>query len=169
MNRARFAVVAMLAGVSFASAPGSRLLAQKAPEFKSVLAGKKVEPPFKGQAEVEFTQPVTKKNGNNVVTTFKVKNLAAAPLARLKVTETWFDKANNIVGAGETTLEKALPPGAVETITIQTPWSASMNGNGYNFSHGNGSVKPRKVKSLDEPAAKASAAKAPAAKAAKKK
>jgi hypothetical protein len=157
MDRARFAVVATLVGASFASAPGSRLLAQaqKAPEFKSVLAGRKVEPPFKGQAEVEYTQPVTKKNGSNVVTTLKVKNLASAPLARLKVTETWFDKANNIVGAGETTLEKPLAPGAVETITIQTPWSANLVGNGYNFTHGNGTVKPRKVKSLEDPAAKA--------------
>ena len=116
MNRARFAIVATLVGASFASASGSRLLAQKAPEFKSVLAGKKVEPPFKGQADVEYTQPVTKKNGNNVVTTLKVKNLAPAPLARLKVVETWFDKANNIVGAGETTLEKPLAPGAVERL-----------------------------------------------------
>jgi hypothetical protein len=163
MNRARFAIVATLVGASFASAPGSRLLAQKAPEFKSVLAGKKVQPPFKGQADVEYTQPVTKKNGNNVVTTLKVKNLAPAPLARLKVVETWFDKANNIVAAGETTLDKPLAPGAVETITIQTPWTASMNGNGYNFVHGNGPVKPKRVKSLDDPA------KAPAAKAAKKK
>jgi hypothetical protein len=164
MNHARFAVVATLVGASFASAPGSRLLAQKAPEFKSVLAGRKVEPPFKGQAEVEYTQPVTKKNGDNVVTTLKVKNLASAPLARLKITETWFDKPGNIVGAGETTLEKPLAPGAVETITIQTPWSAKMNGNGYNFTHGNGTVKPKRVKSLDDPAAKA-----PATKAAKKK
>ncbi len=153
MSRARFAVVATLVGASFAGVTGTALLAQKAPEFKSVLAGKKVEPPFKGQADVEYTQPVTKKNGELVVTTIKVKNLAPAPLARLKVTETWFDKANNIVGAGEGMLEKPLAPGAVETITIQTPWTAKMNGNGYNFSHANGLVKPKRVKSLDDPAA----------------
>jgi hypothetical protein len=164
MNRTRFAVVATLVGASFASAPGSRLLAQKAPEFKSVLAGKKVQPPFKGQAEVEYTQPVTKKVGDNVVTTIKVKNVATGPLTRLKVAETWFDKGGQIVGAGEGTLEKPLAPGAVETITIQTPWRGAMNGNSWNFSHANGQVKPKKVKSLDEPAAKA-----PAAKATKKK
>ena len=163
MNRARFAVVATLVGASFTSAPGSRLLAQKAPEFKSVLAGKKVEPPFKGQAEVEYTQPVTKKVGDNVVTTIKVKNMASGPLTRMKIAETWFDKGGQIVGAGEGTLDKPLAPGAVETITIQTPWRGAMNGNSWNFSHANGAVKPRKVKSLDEPA------KATAAKGAKKK
>jgi hypothetical protein len=144
MNRARFAIVAALAGAGIASASGN-LVAQKAPEFHSVLAGKKVEPPFKGQADVEYTQPGTKKNGDNVVTTLKVKNMAAGPIARLKITETWFDKAGQIVGAGETTLEKPLAIGAVETITIQTPWSAKMNGNGYNFTHANGTVKPKRL------------------------
>jgi hypothetical protein len=163
MSRARFAVVATLVGASFASAPGNHLLAQKAPEFKSVLAGKKVEPPFKGQADVEFLQPVTKKNGDNVVTTIRVKNMASGPLARLKVAETWFDKGGQIVGAGEATLDKPLAPGAVDTITIQTPWTAKMNGNSWNFSHANGTVKPKRVKSLDDPAAKTAAAK-PAAK-----
>ena len=159
MNRARFAVVATLVGASFASAPGSQLLAQKAPEFKSVLAGKKVDPPFKGQADVEFLQPVTKKVGNNVVTTFKVKNLATGPLTRLKIAETWFDKGGNIVAAGETTLDKPLGTGMVDTITIETPWTAKMNGNSFNFSHANGLVKPKRVKSLDDPGAKTAAKK----------
>jgi len=154
MNRARFAVVATLVGASFASVPGSPLLAQKAPEFKSVLAGKKVEPPLKGQGEVEFLQPVTKKVGDNVVTTIKVKNVSSAPLARLKVAETWFDTKSNIVAAGEGTLGKPLAPGAVDTIVIETPWTSKMNGNSWNFSHANGLVKPKRVKVLDDPAAK---------------
>ena len=57
----RIALVATLVGVSLA---GSPLLAQKAPEMKPLLAGKKVEPPVKGQAEIEFMQPVTKRNGD---------------------------------------------------------------------------------------------------------
>lgn len=152
MNRVRFAVAAALAGASIAGASGS-LMAQKAPEFHTVLAGKKVEPPFKGQADVEYTQPVTKKNGDTVVTTIHVKNMASAPLARLKVAETWFDKGGNTVGAGEGTLDKPLAAGAVDTVTIQTPWTAKMSSNSWNFSHANGTVRPKRVKSLDEPKA----------------
>jgi hypothetical protein len=163
MSRARFAVVAALVGASFAGVSERPLLAQKAPEFKSVLAGKKVEPPFKGQADVEYIQPVTKRNGDTVVTTVKLKNASSGPIARLKIAETWFDKGGNIVGGGEGSLEKPLAPGAVDTITIQTPWSAKMNGNGFNFSHANGTIKLKKVKSLDEAPAKTAAAK-PAAK-----
>ena len=159
MNRARFAVVAALVGASFAGVPEIQLRAQKAPEFKSVLAGKKVEPPIKGQADVEYIPPVTKRNGDTVVTTIKVKNASPGPIARLKIAETWFDKGGNIVGGGEATLDKPLAPGGVDTVTIQTPWSSKMNGNGFNFSHANGTVKLKKVKSLDEPAAKTAAAK----------
>ncbi len=159
MSRARFVIVATLvsAGVASAATP---VLAQKAPEFKTVLAGKKVEPPLKGQADVEFVA-TSRKDGNTVITTIKVKNLANAPIARLKISETWFDKGGAIVGGSEGLLEKSLAPGAVDTVTIQTPWSAKMNGNSWNFSHANGTVRPKKVKSLDPP--KEAAAK-PAAK-----
>jgi hypothetical protein len=163
MTRARFAIVAALVGVGIAGAAGN-LKAQKAPEFKQVLAGKKVEPPLKGQADVEFTQPVTKKNGDSVVTTIRVKNMASAPIARLKIAETWFDKGGNIVGAGEGTLDKPLAAGTVDTITIQTPWTAKMNSNSWNFSHAYGTVKPKRVSKLDEPAKAAAAAPAAAKK-----
>jgi hypothetical protein len=162
MSRARFAVVATLVGVSFAGVPGGQLLAQKAPEFHTVLAGKKIDPPFKGQADVEF-MPVSKRNGDTVVTTIKVRNMASAPLARLKIAETWFDTKQQVVAAGEGTLDKPLAPGAVDTIVIQTPWTKQMNGNSWNFSHGNGTVKPKRVKSLDAAGAKTAAPK-PAAK-----
>jgi hypothetical protein len=157
MARAHFAVVAALVAAGIAGAPGG-LTAQTAPEFKQVLAGKKVAPPIKGQAEVEFTQPVTKKEGDSVVTTIRVKNMASAPIARLKVAETWFDKGGNIVGAGEGTLDKPLAAGAVDTVTIQTQWTAKMNSNSWNFSHANGTIKPKRVSKLDDPA-KAAAAK----------
>jgi hypothetical protein len=149
----RFAVIAMLLA-------GTPLLAQKAPEMKPILAGKKVEQAFKGQAEVEFTSS-SRKDGEVVVTTMKVKNLSAGPIGRLKVEETWFDKSQNPVATSQGVLDKMLEPGAVETLTIQTPWTAKMNGNSWQFSHANGTVKPHKVAKLEEAktAAKASAKK----------
>jgi len=162
MTRARLAIMTALVGGCVAGVPGY-LLAQTAPEFHTVLAGKKIEPPFKGQADLEYVQPVTKKDGDSVVTTIKVRNVSPGPLARLKVGETWFDKGGQIVGAGETTLDKPLASNAVETIVIRTPWSAKMNGNGFNFSHANGTVKPKRVTKIDDPA-KAAAAKPPAKK-----
>jgi hypothetical protein len=165
MNRARFAFIAALAA---ATAAGTTLLAQnpapKAPEFKSILANRKVEPPVKGQAEIDFLQPVTKRNGDVVTTTIKVKNTSPGPIARLTVAETWFDKGGTIVAGGQGYLEKMIEPGGVETVTIQTPWNAKMNGNSWNFTHANGTVKPRRVPKLDDAKTPAAPAKAPAKK-----
>jgi hypothetical protein len=158
MNRARFAIAAALA----ATVAGTSLLAQnpapKPPEFKSILANRKVDPPIKGQAEVDYMQPVTKRNGDVVTTTVRVKNMSAGPIARLTIAETWFDKGGAIVGGGQGYLEKMLNPGAVDTVTIQTPWNAKMNGNSWNFTHANGTVKPRRVPKLEEGKAAAPAA-----------
>jgi hypothetical protein len=146
MNRARFAIIAALATVA-----GTHLLAQtpKAPEFKSVLANRRVEPPIKGQAEVEFMQPVSKRNGEVVTTLVRVKNVSQGPIARLTISETWFDGQTQ-VAASQGALDKILAPGAVDTVTIQTPWNARMKGNSWNFSHANGTVKPRKVAKIDD-------------------
>ena len=156
----RFAVVATLVGVSLAALETTSLLAQKAPEMKSILAGRKVEQAFKGQAEVEFI-PSSRKNGETVVTTMKLRNLSTGPISRLKVEETWFDKGGSPVGSSNSVLSKMLEPGGVETLTIETPWNAKMNGNSWTFTHANGTVKPHKVAKFAEaaPAKPAAAAK----------
>ena len=156
MNRARIAAIATLVGASLAS---PALLAQQAPEMKSILAGRKVDPPIKGQAEIEFTQPATKRNNDVVTTTIKVKNVSNAPIARLTVAETWFDKGQQQVASSQGSLEKPLDPGAVDTVTIQTPWNAKMNGNSWTFTHANGTIKPRRVTALTDTKAAAAAKK----------
>jgi len=169
MNRTRFAFAATCVGAAlFGAAALAQTTTQNppapppgAPVFKSVLAGKKFDPPFKGQAEVEFTQPVTKREKDKVVTTVKVKNLANGPLDRFTIDETWFDKSGSIVAGSKGVLKERFKPGEIQTVTIETDYSSKMNGNSWNFSHANGQVKPRKVKSLDdekEPAAKSASA-----------
>jgi hypothetical protein len=166
MNRARFAVAATLALTTFGAGAA---LAQTAPPMQSVLAGKKLTPPIKGEALIEFTQPVTKAiPGKNMVqTTIKVKNASLGPVARLQITETWFDKTGGVVAGGRAGVNGLLQPGDVQTITIDTPYNAKMQSNSWNFTHANGTVKTKKVAKLDAPPAAAAAApagKEPAAK-----
>lgn len=152
MNRARFAVAATL--VSTTMYAGAVLTAQatQAPPMHSVLAGKKFSPPVKGEALVEFTQPVTKRVNANVVTTIKVRNMSAGPIARLQVTETWYDKGGAVVAGGKGVITALLQPQEIQTITVTTPFNAKMSSNNWNFSHANGTVKVAKVKELDDPA-----------------
>jgi len=157
MNRARLAVAATLIGASLV-AVDALAQATQAPPMTSVLAGKKFTPPFKGQAEVEFTKPVTKRDKEMVVTTMQVKNTMNAPLLRLTIDETWYDKAGGLVTGGKGVVNR-IEPGEVATVKIETPFNAKMSANNYNFSHANGTVKPHRVEKLaaagdKEPAAK---------------
>ncbi len=165
MNRARCSFAATLVGVSFVSAT---LLAQApaAPPMTSVLAGKKLTPPIRGQAEVDFTKPVTKREKDMVITKIQVKNTSNAPIPRLTITETWYDVGGATVGGGKGAINGLLQPGEIQTIVIETPFNAKMKQNNYNFSHANGTIKPHSVAKMGdekEPAAKPAAAK-PAAK-----
>jgi hypothetical protein len=158
----RFAVAATLVGASLVAAD---LAAQTpaAPPMQSILAGKKFQPPVKGQAEVDYTKPQTTRKGDVVITKIQVKNTSAAPIGRLKIIETWFDKGGGTIPGGEGVINGLLQPGEIQTIEIQTPYNAKMNANSWNFVHANGTVKPHLVKAMDAPAGKEPAAK-PAAK-----
>lgn len=176
MNRAGLTVAVSLVAVTLA---GGTLLAQS--PMASVLAGKKLTPPIKGQADVEFTKANIKKDKELVVAKFYVKNVSAAPIARLTVNDTWYDDKGAVVTGGRGVIQGLLQPGEVKEMVVETTWNAKMKTNQWSFSHANGNVVPKgpvdameglpegamiggKVVKAGAPAAKASAAKAPAAK-----
>ena len=162
MNRARYFVAALI-GASLTVVAAAQT--SQAPPMTSVLAGKKFTPPFKGQADVDFTKPITKNNKGMVTTTIQVKNTTNAPLLRLTVDETWYDDKGGLVTGGKGVINR-LEPGEVGTVKIETPFDPKMKANNYNFTHANGTVKPHRVdkltaagESAKEPAAKPAAAK----------
>ena len=177
MKRARFAFAATIAGVIAAS--GLAIAAQgqpapaapKAPEFKNVLAGKKFTPPIRGQATIDIVRTPTRRDGTTLVTKIQVKNTSAAPIARLQVAETWYDKSSNVIPGGKGEIPGLLQPGEVGSIEVRTPVNPNMNASKLMFTHANGTVDVKSVKSLDAPkaAAKEPATKTAAAKGGKKK
>ena len=153
MNRARLASAALAVGsVMFAGAVMTAQVTQ-APPMQSVLAGKKFTPPVRGEALVEIVNPVTKAQPgkNTVLTTIKVRNASLAPIARLQVTETWYDKGGTVVASSRSAINGLLQPQEIQTMTIETPYSTKLSSNNWNFTHANGTVKIAKVKSLDPP------------------
>lgn len=156
MNRARVAFGATFVATVLAA---GTTLAQTPPPMKSILAGKKFTPPIKGEALIEFTKPLTKREGPNVVTRITVRNASLAPVPRLTIAETWYDKGGAIVTGAKSSVNGLMQPGEVQTITITTPWKAAMSSNNYNFSHANGTVKPQKVDKLEDPNAPPASAK----------
>jgi hypothetical protein len=172
MIRARFLFAATLigAGCAAASASAQAPAAPAAPDFKPILAGKNFTPPVRGAANVEFTKPVTKREGDSVVDRIEVKNVSSQPIARLTVEAIYYDKAGTVIANGRGSINGLLAPGKVETVTVETPFNAKMNSSNYKFTHANGPVTPKKVDKIDDPDAKKEPAKAKAkAPAAKKK
>lgn len=159
MNRARVIFAATVVGAAFV---GVTTFAQQskpqAPPMQSILAGKKVVPPVRGQAEIDYMKEPTRREGSTLVTKIHVKNTMTAPIARLKVTETWYDKKNAELPGGEGAINGLLQPGETQVIEVRTPTNPNFNVQMLMFAHANGSVKPHAVKSLDgekkEPAAK---------------
>lgn len=150
MKRARLLLAATLATTASAAIA---LAAQgtQAPPMQSVLAGRKIVPPARGEVNVEYTTAVTRREGPNVVTRLTVKNVGLAPISRLTFTETWYDKAGTIVTGNKGVINGLFQPGEVQTLTISTPYDARMSGNRQGFSHANGTVKTTRVPKLEAP------------------
>ena len=166
MIRARFVFAATLVGAGLAAGSAS---AQPpvAPDFKPILAGKDFKPPVRGAADVEFTKPVTKRNGDLVVDKIEVKNVSRQPIARLTVEAIYYDKGGTVIANGRGFINGLLPAGKVETVKVETPFNVKMNSSNYKFTHANGTVTPKRVDKIDNP--DAPAAKEPAAKTTAKK
>lgn len=104
----------------------------------------KFVPPIRGQAELGILKPVTKRDGKDIVTVIKVKNLSTTgSIAGLKLDEFWYDKAGNPVTGDTYRHRKPLMPEEVIEITLRTPVDPKMHQNQYNFSHANGPIKAK--------------------------
>ncbi|HYE86704.1 MAG TPA: hypothetical protein VEA16_10140 [Vicinamibacterales bacterium] len=134
----------LVAPVAFAQAPAPAAQATPA-------APRKLISPFRGDATVEFTKPVTKRAGANIVTTLTIKNTSPGPLAGFRLEESWADKTGNLAGGDTYRHPKPLMPGEVIQVTLTTPFTTRMQNNSLNFIHANGNVKPKAVPKIDVP------------------
>lgn len=129
----------------------------------------KFTPPVRGEALLGFTKPATKRSGNEVTTTIKVKNMSdKLAIVGLKVDEYWYDKGGNPVTGDTYRHKKPLQPQEVIELTLHTPVNPKMDRNQYKFEHANGTIKTVPMTG-DGGAAAAAPAKAAPKAAAKKK
>ena len=105
-------------------------------------ASKKLVPPVRGEAEIGYLKPVSKREGNMIVTTIKIKNLSNGAIAGLKVDEFWYDKAGDpVTGSQPFRWRKPLQPGEVIEVVLKVPTNPKMDRNQYKFEHANGKIK----------------------------
>ena len=157
MTRARFVCVATLVAGGLAAstavaqgaqAPAAPAPAVQAPALTPILTGKKFTPPIRGEADVEFINPVPKRDKDTVVIRIDVKNTSKAPIARLTIDETWYDKGGAVIAGGKGVINGLLQPGEIKTITIEMPYNAKLANDKMQFTHANGTVKQHRVAKL---------------------
>jgi hypothetical protein len=142
MTRSLCTVLALTGGLLLAGGAASAQAPAPAPATKLIS-------PVRGEAELGYLKPVTKREGNMIVTTIKVKNLASAPIAGLKVDEFWYDKAGEpVTGAQPFRYKKALMPGEVIDVVLKVPTNPKMDRNQYKFEHSNGTIKTKLLPKL---------------------
>jgi hypothetical protein len=143
MNRAVLAAVAAVA--VWTGAAGAPVLAAQAAQGsdQQAPARPKFVRPVKGVAEIGYLKPVVKVEGNEVVTTIKIKNLSNGAIAGLRVDEFWYDKSGAMLPGDTQRVRQPILPGEVVTITLRTPKNPKMDRNTYQFSHANGTIKAK--------------------------
>ncbi len=109
----------------------------------------KMSPPIRGEAELGYTKPATKRTKDEIITTMKVKNMSTTnSIVGLKVDEYWYDKAGDPVSGDSYRHRKPLGPGEVLEITLRSPVNTKMDRNQYKFEHANGAIKTKPVPKL---------------------
>ncbi len=96
---------------------------------------------LRGLAEIGYLRPVTRRDGDEIVTTFQIKNLALGAIAGLKIDEFWYDSGGNPVGGASERLRQPLLPGEEVTMELRTASNPQIANSNYVFSHQNGDIK----------------------------
>ncbi|OFW02495.1 MAG: hypothetical protein A3I61_15825 [Acidobacteria bacterium RIFCSPLOWO2_02_FULL_68_18] len=146
-------VVVLVSGTAAAQAPKPATSGAPAAQgTQTPPARPRLVAPVRGVAQIGYTRPVVKRGkvgGKDfVVTTMRIQNMAAAPIAGLKVDDFWYDKQGNPLPSDSYRHPRPLQPGEVITVTLETPLDPRMNRNQWQFSHANGEIKPTLVPKL---------------------
>ncbi|HWI18016.1 MAG TPA: hypothetical protein VNT81_09730 [Vicinamibacterales bacterium] len=140
--------VALAAAIGFLFAPAA--IAQT-PAPAAPAAPRKLISPYRGDGTVDYTKPVTKRAGANIVTALTVQNTSPGPLAGFRIEESWADKGGNLAGGEIYRHPRPLMPGEIIQVTLTTPFNTRMQSNSLLFVHANGSIKAKAVPKIEAP------------------
>lgn len=149
MNRQKLMLLTVAGALAVATASAAAAQAPKpaaAPAQGAPAERARLVAPIRGVAQIGYTKPVVKRGkvgGKDfVITTMQIKNMAAGPIAGLKVDDFWYDKGGNPLPSDSYRHPRPLQPNEVITVTLETPADPRMNRNQWQFSHANGEIKP---------------------------
>ena len=131
-----------------AQAPATKAAPAATPAATPAAPAKFVKS-LKGTANIDFIEGPSKRVGNEIVTTMKVKNMSPMALSLFKVDEYWYDKKREVVTGDTYKNTKPFMPGEILEVTLKAPVKPDLYQSQYQFSHAGGDVKPNRVKKFE--------------------
>ncbi len=130
-----------------ASEPASAAESKPPPRRRRTSRARQV----RGLARVQILAPETKVEGDEVISTIRVRNVSKGSITRFSVSEYWYDEEGNATPGGSRTHRKPFMPGEVIEIELRTGKDPKFYQNQFEFSHANGDVKATVVKGFPKP------------------
>lgn len=106
---------------------------------------------IRGPGQVGYLQPRSRRQRNEMVTTFRIQNNSTGALAAFKVDEFWYDRAGDTVTGGSFRMEQPFRPGQIIEVELRIPRDRRMARSNYEFSHKNGVIEATLFEEMDEP------------------
>ena len=105
---------------------------------------------IRGAGQIGYLQPLTQREGNEMVTTIRIENRSTGALAGFKVDEFWYDRAGDTVTGGSFRLQKPFLQGDIVEVTLRIPRNNRMSRSNYEFTHKNGDIEATLAEEMDE-------------------
>jgi hypothetical protein len=105
---------------------------------------------LRGPGQVGYLQPRSRREGNEMVTTFRIQNISDGALAGFKVDEFWYDDAGDTVTGGAFRMRRPFLSDEIIEVTLRIPRNSRMARSNYEFSHQNGVVEANLFDEMDE-------------------
>jgi len=141
------------------TAAATPAVAPAAPTTPAPAAPAKWVPPVKGTATIEVLRGPAKIVGKEVVSSFKLKNTSTGSINLLKADQDWYSKERKLITSAAGMYRKPFLPGEVIDFELRAPLNGKPDVDQILFTHANGKVTAKVVKSFDAPAAAAKPAK----------
>jgi len=105
---------------------------------------------MRGPGQVGYLQPRSRRDGDEMVTQFRIKNISNGALAGFKVDEFWYDTEGETVTGGAFRMRRPFLQDEVVEVTLRIPRNSRMSRSNYEFSHQNGVVEASLFDEMEE-------------------
>lgn len=123
-------------------------------ELRALLAAERdtnLVATIRGPGQVGYLQPISGRQRNEMVTSFRIQNNSTGALAAFKVDEFWYDRGGDTVTGGSFRMEKPFLQGEIIEVELRIPRDTRMSSSNYEFSHKNGVIEATLFDEMDEP------------------